>query len=98
MIWRRKVATRSVVESDQKLGLKMITKFALAAVTVLALSAPVLAQDAWAPWADDESAPAPQTRVTVPVQRVAQQAQQVQSPAPARLFRFERFWVVGSFR
>ena len=76
----------------------MITKFALAAVTVLALSVPAIAQDAWAPWATDEEAPAPQTRVTVPVQRVAQQAQQTQTNAPARMFRFERFWVVGSFR
>jgi hypothetical protein len=76
----------------------MITKIALAAVSVLVLSTPVLAQDAWAPWATEQDAPAPQTRVMAPVQRVAQQAPQVQTPAPARIFRFDRFWVVGSFR
>lgn len=77
----------------------MITRIALAAVTVLALAAPVVAQDAWAPWATEQVAPAPQTRVVAQVQRVAQQAPRVQAPtAPVRMFRFERFWLVGSFR
>jgi hypothetical protein len=77
----------------------MITKFALAAVSVMVLATPALAQDAWAPWVAEQEAPAPQVRANVPVQRVAvQQVQQVQAPAPAPMFRFQRFWVVGSFR
>ena len=78
----------------------MITKISLAALSALLLASPVLAQDAWAPWATDQTAPAPQVRVSAPVvQRVAIQAQQAQAPAPTqRFFHFERFWVVGSFR
>ena len=77
----------------------MITKIALAAVSALLLTTPTLAQDAWAPWATEQDAPAPQTRASVPVQRVVvQQAQQVQAQAPAPMFRFQRFWIVGSFR
>jgi hypothetical protein len=76
----------------------MITKIALAAVSVMVLATPVFAQDAWAPWATEQVAPAPQARASVPAQRVAQQTQQVQAPAPARMFRFQQFWVVGSFR
>ena len=77
----------------------MLSKISVAALTVMALASPAMAQTAWAPWAI-EPTPAPQVRTAPVVQRVvAQAAPQVQNVAPAvRMFRFERFWVVGSFR
>jgi hypothetical protein len=80
--------------------MKMITKISLAALALSCLALPASAQDNWAPWVVDAPAPVPQVRVAAAPQRVAAaQTVEVQSPAPsARSFRFEHFWVVGSFR
>lgn len=78
----------------------MITKASLAVLTILALSAPALAQERWAPWvANDAPAPIPEMRTVPQPQRVAAQTPRAQTPAPvSRVFNFEHFWVVGSFR